>query len=154
MVGTSTGLRVLVVDDHADTLASTRLLLTCGGHDVHEANCGEIAIRKASAVKPQLMLVDLAMPGVDGYTVARRLREQSEFATTPLVAVSGYGDADRLRQSLEAGFDDHLVKPVTPRRLLDLLNRVRIAVATARRLIEISDDDVRRTIERDLPAAS
>ncbi|MGH7138910.1 MAG: response regulator [Pirellulales bacterium] len=152
MAGTSTGLRVLVVDDHADTLTSTRLLLACGGHDVHEASCGEIAIKKASTVEPQLMLVDLAMPGIDGYTVARRLREQPEFATTPLVAVSGYGDAERLRQSLEAGFDDHLVKPVTPRRLLDLLNRVRIAVATSRRLIEISDEDVRRTIERGRPS--
>ena len=60
------------------------------------------------------------------------------------------GDAERLRQSLEAGFDDHLTKPVTPRRLLDLLNRVRIAVATSRRLIEISDDHVRRTIEPDI----
>lgn len=140
MVGTSTGLRVLVVDDHADTLASTRLLLGCWGHDVHEASCGEIAITKASTVKPQLMLIDLAMPEVDGYTVARRLREQPEFATTPLVAVSGYGDTEHLRQSLEAGFDDHLVKPVTPRRLLDLLDRVRIAVATSLRLIDISDD--------------
>jgi CheY-like chemotaxis protein len=145
MTGTSTGLRILVVDDHADTLAATRLLLACGGHDVHEANCGEIAIKKAPTIEPQLMLVDLAMPGVDGYAVARRLREQPEFANTPLVAVSGFDDADRLRQSLEAGFDDHLVKPVTPRRLLDLLNRVRVAVATSRRLIEISEADVRRT---------
>lgn len=104
--------RVLVVDDNPDIVESTRMLLTLQGHTTYAALSGAKALELASSVHPTVVIIDIGMPGMDGYTVARRLREQPGLEDMFLVAMSGYGrDQDRAR-SLEAGFDRHLTKPV------------------------------------------
>jgi CheY-like chemotaxis protein len=115
-------LRILVVDDHVDAATSlARLLSLLGGHEVEVAHDGSAALELVRSFRPQLAILDIGMPGMDGYEVARRLRAEDEFAPLKLVALTGWGqDGDRQR-SRAAGFDVHLVKPVDPRELLDLV---------------------------------
>ncbi|HEV7223279.1 MAG TPA: response regulator [Pirellulales bacterium] len=135
-------LRVFVVDDDQDTTESMRLLLKHWGHEVHVANDGFFAVEQAPHVKPDLMLVDLAMPKFDGLAVARRLRSEPALAEMPLVALTGYADLPHRQQALEAGFDECLVKPLPADDLLGLLDRVRTRIAAsadlARRTLEIA----------------
>jgi PAS domain S-box-containing protein len=118
----STGRRVLVVDDHidaADSLAS--LLSILGGHEVEVAHDGRTALRIAREFRPELAILDLGMPVMDGYELARRLRDLDGPSPLKLVALSGWGqDGDR-RKARDAGFDVHLVKPVDPSCLLKML---------------------------------
>src|SRR5262245_2440136 len=118
----STPLSVLVVDDDLDTVETTATLLQLHGFRALAALGGAEAIHVASAERPDVALVDLLMPGIDGFEVARRLR--LVLARPPLlVAVSGCGtEGDRERASA-AGFDLHLVKPVDPERLIALLRQ-------------------------------
>jgi PAS domain S-box-containing protein len=119
------GFRVLVVDDNCDAAESLGLLLQITGHDVRVANDGQAALRAAQEWPPDLVLLDLGMPGMDGYEVARRLRQLPVPVSPRIVALSGYGqDADR-RRSAEAGFDAHLVKPLDLPELEALLARLR-----------------------------
>jgi PAS domain S-box-containing protein len=105
-------LRVLVVDDNKDTADSAAMLLRGAGHDVRVTYSGPAALEAAQAHKPDAVLLDLGLPEIDGYEVARRLRRNPHLKKVLLVALSGYGqEADRQR-SHEAGFDVHLVKPV------------------------------------------
>jgi len=94
------------------------------GHEVDTANCGLTGIEKAQAFRPQVVLLDIGLPDISGYEVARRLRELPETRQTLLVAISGYGQAKDLEQSKSAGFDRHLLKPVDPSHLSDLLMTV------------------------------
>lgn len=163
-------LRVFVVDDDADTTECVGLLLKHYGHEVRVANRGEAAIEQAPAFRPDVMLVDLAMPRTDGLTVARQLRLRSELANMSLVAVTGYGDPAHRQQAIDAGFDECLLKPVPLDQLLALLSRVRErieasrqratqaaeAAAAARRLAKSSRQGLAaadRPIEDALPAA-
>lgn len=116
-VGTA-GHRVLVVDDNVDAARSlARVLVRLYGQVVEVAHDGPSALAKAPAFRPEVILLDIGMPGMDGYEVARRLRSRPEFAQTRLVALTGWGqEADRQR-SKDAGFDAHLVKPVDPEDL-------------------------------------
>ena len=117
--------RIIVVDDNDDQSNSLALLLNMMGHTVRHAADGWEAIDQAREFCPDLMLIDIGMPGMDGYEVARRLRQQPETRTVRLVAQTGWGgDVDRER-SREAGFDAHLVKPVTPATLEELLRSMR-----------------------------
>jgi signal transduction histidine kinase/membrane associated rhomboid family serine protease/ActR/RegA family two-component response regulator len=105
-------LRILLVEDHEDSAEALAHLLRRRGHETHIASDGNRGLEDARALRPDVVLLDLGLPGLDGYEVARRLREHGGAAFVLLVAVSGYGqDADR-RRSSEAGFDHHLVKPV------------------------------------------
>jgi PAS domain S-box-containing protein len=114
--------RVLVVDDNKDAARSLEMLLRQFGHDVSIANSGNGALELAPAFQPDLVLLDIGMPDLDGYEVARRLRRVPQLSKTRLVALSGYGrDSDR-QQSKEAGFDAHLVKPADVQQLRKLLN--------------------------------
>lgn len=111
--------RVLVVDDNADAAQSLSLLLDVLGFETRCALDGPRAIREAGAFGPDVVLLDIGMPGMDGYEVARALRPVHPAAR--LIALTGYGrDDDRLR-SREAGFDDHLLKPVDIEQLQKLL---------------------------------
>ena len=115
--------RVLVVDDNADAAASLALLLRFSGHEVHVAHDGEAALRLAEEVLPQAVLLDVGMPGLDGYEVARRLRERPDTRDALLIAVTGYGaEADR-RRTRAAGFDHHLTKPILLASIEELMTR-------------------------------
>ena len=120
-------LRVLVVDDDPDTVASLRSLLKAWGYESWSALDGQAALDAAEVWPPDVVLLDLAMPGMSGYEVARQLRQSSPDRLF-LVCLSGYGtEADR-RRSREAGFDYHLLKPTDPKELHRLLESRRSAV--------------------------
>ena len=115
------GRRLLVVDDNVDAAESMALLLALDGHQVRVAHDGHQALALAGELAPQAVLLDIGLPGMDGYEVARRLRESAATRAALLVALTGYGQEEDRRRSLDAGFDHHLVKPVdldTLRRLL------------------------------------
>ncbi len=113
--------RVLVVDDNLDAADSLGLMLQLGGQQVRVAYDGPTALLVAQAFGPQVVFLDIGMPGMDGYEVAGRLRRLPKGEATLLVALTGWGqDTDR-RRSAEAGFDHHLVKPVEPAALQTLL---------------------------------
>jgi CheY-like chemotaxis protein len=116
-------LRVLVVDDVADTAESVSLLLSAWGHEPHVANDGQSAVALAARVRPDVALVDVAMPGMDGFEVARRLRATPGLEKALLVAITGLGREEDRRRCLAAGFDLHLLKPVDPEELERLLAR-------------------------------
>jgi PAS domain S-box-containing protein len=114
-------LRIMVVDDNRDAAESIRLLLTLTGHEVLTVHTGPAAIEEATRWRPDVMLLDIGLPGIDGYEVARRLRERSDMAKLVIVAITGYGqEADR-QHSKEAGFQYHLVKPVSLQDVEDVL---------------------------------
>jgi CheY-like chemotaxis protein len=116
--------RILVVDDNIDAAQSLGMLLRQMGHDVQVAHDGHAALEAARMNNPQVVLLDLGMPGVDGYRVVERLRQDPRFARVPMVAVTGSGEDQARRRSREAGFDEHLVKPVAVETLRRLLERV------------------------------
>jgi two-component system CheB/CheR fusion protein len=115
--------RVLVVDDNVDAANSIVLILQAAGFDVRCAYDGPSALAQARDYRPDVVVLDIGLPGMSGYEVARQLRGQREFAHTPLVAVTGYGQADDRRKSRDAGFDFHMTKPVDPARLKAFIAR-------------------------------
>jgi signal transduction histidine kinase/DNA-binding response OmpR family regulator len=121
---TTAALRVLVVDDNVDFREMLRALLEWKGHEVLEAANGAAAIEIADRHAPRLALIDLGLPGMDGLEVARRLRQTAGMRESVLVAVTGYGQPEDLRRTLDGGFDAHLVKPVAPERLEDVVRMV------------------------------
>jgi two-component system, sensor histidine kinase len=121
MVRTSGGRKVLVIDDNADGREALRTFLELGGHRVEVAENGHDGIARALATRPEVALIDIGLPDLDGYTVARRLREGPAGRSALLVALTGYGRPDDRRRALDAGFDAHLVKPVDPQELTDVL---------------------------------
>jgi PAS domain S-box-containing protein len=117
------GLRILVVDDNINAADSLATLLELAGHEVRVAYEGEAAVLVAEAFKPQVVLLDIGMPGMDGYEVGRLLRQKPQTRSALLIAITGWGGPEDLRRSKEAGFDHHLVKPVEPAALQRLLAR-------------------------------
>jgi PAS domain S-box-containing protein len=115
--------RVLVVDDNVDNARGLSRLLNLLGHDVRTAHDGPQAIEAARAHRPEVVLLDIGLPGMDGYEVAERLRADACCNDSLIIAVSGYGQPEDLRRSLAAGFDHHLVKPVDPDALMILFDR-------------------------------
>jgi CheY-like chemotaxis protein len=116
--------RILVADDNSDALESLATLLELGGHEVFSAANGALALDSAERNLPEVALLDIGMPKLDGYEVARRIRAQPWGRNITLVALTGWGqDSDR-RRSGEAGFDSHLVKPLDIDKLTELLGRL------------------------------
>ena len=109
---TRTSVRALIVDDNIDAAATLSLLLQLGGHTTAVAHDGFEALKVAIEFKPDIVLLDLGLPGIDGYEVARSIRRMPELGSPALVAVTGWGAADERLQSKQAGFDEHLTKPV------------------------------------------
>lgn len=107
--------RVLIVDDNADCADALATFLGLLGHDVQTAADGRTALRLTAAAAPEVALVDIGLPGMDGYEVARRLR--ATCADTLLVALTGYGRDEDRRKAFGVGFQHHLVKPVDPHAL-------------------------------------
>ena len=112
--------RVLVVDDNLDTARGLSRLLKLLGHDVRMAHDGKDAIEAARAHRPEIVLLDIGLPGMDGYEVVRQLRTEACCRDSLIIAVSGYGQPEDLRRSKEAGFDHHLTKPVDYDALMTL----------------------------------
>jgi CheY-like chemotaxis protein len=113
--------RVLVIEDHRDTAETWRLLLELSGHLVAVAHTGPAGVAAARNFRPEVVVSDLGLPGMDGYAVARTLRQDPGTAAAYLIAVTGYGQEDDRRRAREAGFDWHLTKPVDPEELLAAL---------------------------------
>jgi signal transduction histidine kinase len=121
--------RILVADDNADALETLATVLELGGHEVFSAANGSLALESAERHLPEVALLDIGMPLLDGYEVARRIRAQAWGKRITLVALTGWGqDSDR-RRSQEAGFDSHLVKPLDLEKLTQLLARLPASAA-------------------------
>jgi PAS domain S-box-containing protein len=120
--------RVLVVDDNRDSAESLAMLLRLTGQDAHTVHDGRQALVVAEAYRPDLVLLDIGLPGIDGYEVARRLRSEPWTGTTALVALTGYGDDETRQRAQSAGFDRHMVKPVD----FDALRRLVASLETGR----------------------
>src|SRR5947209_4968389 len=124
-----TGLHILIVEDNADTAESLALYLECIGHEAEVARDGPTALRAVVASRPDVVLLDISLPGMNGYEVARRIRGQSEARPPLLVAITGHGqEADRLR-SAEAGIHIHLLKPTEPALLARVLQEYQASLA-------------------------
>jgi signal transduction histidine kinase/DNA-binding response OmpR family regulator len=104
--------RILIVDDNVDAADSLALVLELDGHVTRSVYSAQEALEQALAFRPDVMLLDIGLPEVDGYEVARQVRSLPQLDRVRLVALTGYGQVEDLRRAQEAGFDDHLVKPV------------------------------------------
>jgi CheY-like chemotaxis protein len=118
------GLRILVVDDHEDTLEMMRMLVASFGAKVDVAQDGRQALRLARRKRPDAILTDLAMPRMDGLELVRRLRADPALSRVPVLAVSGRNEDADFMESCDAGFDGHLVKPITRQILESQLARI------------------------------
>jgi CheY-like chemotaxis protein len=122
--GAARPLRILVCDDSVDGARSMALWLEALRHQVRVVHDGVAALAAAAEQPPEVVLLDLDLPaGMDGCEVARRLRAETRLADALVVAVTGYGEDEDRRRTHEAGFDLHLVKPVEPSALLEVLGR-------------------------------
>jgi len=119
------GLRVLVIDDNRDSADSATDVLRLLGNQVESAYEGEGGVAVARRLKPHMILIDLAMPGIDGFEVRKRLREEPDAAGAYLVAMTGFGNEEDKQRTRAAGFDAHLTKPVELDALVTLLNDAR-----------------------------
>ena len=126
-------LKVLIVEDNRDARTTLRMLLTMAyGHVVYEAGDGLSAIQLALEQRPDIALIDLGLPGIDGYEVARRIRESLQRGEIFLAALTGYSDDEDRVRTEAAGFDVHLVKPVESAALAQLLSQVGASGAAQR----------------------
>jgi signal transduction histidine kinase len=117
----ASGLRVLVVDDNRDAAKSLETMMQLMGNEICTAYDGESAVQAADEFRPDVVLLDIGLPKLNGYEVCRRIRQQAWGKHMALIALTGWGQNDDRRRSEDAGFDHHLVKPVDPRGLIELL---------------------------------
>jgi CheY-like chemotaxis protein len=122
--GLERSLRILIVDDNVDAADSVAMLLGMEGHQTRTVNTARAALLAAPEFKPEVVLLDIGLPEMDGYEVARRLRAQNGADVMRLVAVTGYGQPADRRRAHDAGFDEHMVKPVEPSQLQAFLRAV------------------------------
>jgi CheY-like chemotaxis protein len=106
------GARILIVDDNVDAASGMSRLLQFAGYDVRVAHDGRTALAIAEDHQPEFVLLDIGLPDMDGYEVARHLRGDSRHCNAVIIAISGYGEEDHRDRSRAAGFDHHLVKPI------------------------------------------
>ena len=114
-------LSILVIEDNADTRDVLKLMLEVKGASVETAENGEQGLRAAERLRPDIVLCDIGLPDIDGFEVARRIRARTDLAVSRLIALTGYGQAEDMRQAIKAGFDAHLTKPVNLEQLMALL---------------------------------
>jgi signal transduction histidine kinase/ActR/RegA family two-component response regulator len=120
-------LRLLIVDDNVDSAEGLARILSREGHDIRLAHDGPQALALVTAHSPQAIVMDIGLPGMDGYEVARRLRKSAHGAHVLLIAVTGYGQDEDRQQAFSAGFDHHLIKPVDLAEVKRLLSEVSAA---------------------------
>jgi len=118
----ATAARILLVDDNGDAGEILAMLLRVSGHEVEIALDGTGALKVFAQLRPQVVLCDIGMPGMDGYQIAARMRERSQGPMPVMIALTGYGDAQNRDRALAAGFDHHVVKPADPEALLRLID--------------------------------
>ncbi|MGZ5180194.1 MAG: response regulator [Ramlibacter sp.] len=116
--------RILVVDDNTDAALTLVELLEVVGYQAESAHDGESALRQLDSFRPQLALLDISLPGMDGYELARQVRSRPDGAALRLVALTGYGQEDDRARARAAGFDEHLVKPVGIDQLTGTIERL------------------------------
>lgn len=116
--------RILVVEDNTDSREMLRQLLEIEGHEVYDAADGQAAIALARQVRPQIALIDLGLPDLNGYELATKLRGEPDLRGMALIALTGYGAPEDRQRSRDAGFWSHLVKPVDPDTLRDVFAEV------------------------------
>lgn len=121
VTATNSGLRILVVDDNRDAANTLAVLLNVWGYDCRVSYDGANALQTAREYRPDCLLLDINMPGMDGCTVARRLRREPDLAQVKLVALTAYSDANHTQRIKEAGFDHHVTKPADIDELQGLL---------------------------------
>ena len=114
-------LKVLIVDDNVDVAQTMGWMLETIGHDYRMVHESKLAVQTAQDYRPDAILLDIGMPGMDGYAVCRALREQTLFDDTVIIAQTGWGQTQARAAPGESGFNHHLVKPVTMDRLEELL---------------------------------
>jgi two-component system CheB/CheR fusion protein len=117
--------RVLIVDDNQDAAAALRMILEAAGHQARVVHDGGSALPASTGFRPDVILLDLGLPDIDGLEVAKRLRNHESAVKATLVAVTGYGRPDDMRLSREAGIDEHLTKPIDNDVLLDIVDQAR-----------------------------
>lgn len=122
--GAAASLRVLVVDDNRDAAESLAMILEMKGHEVRTAHDGPEALRVLGTYLPRLILLDLGLPGMTGFEVARKIRESNALRGVTLAALTGWGQEEDRRRTREAGFDYHMVKPADPAELDRILRAV------------------------------
>lgn len=113
--------RILVVDDNHDSAMSLAMMLSIMGHDTRTAHDGESAVETAAAFLPEVVLLDIGLPKLNGYEVAQRIRENTWGQSMFLIAVTGWGQEEDRQRSSEVGLNVHMVKPVEPAALERLL---------------------------------
>src|SRR4029453_5052590 len=113
--------RILVVDDNHDSALSQAMMLSIMGHDTRTAHDGESAVAEAERFLPEVVLLDIGLPKLNGYDVAQRIREQSWGKSMFLIAVTGWGQEEDRQRSTEVGLNVHMVKPVEPAALEKIL---------------------------------
>ncbi len=118
----TTGSRILVVDDSVDSAETLGELLKIWGHEIRLAHDGHAALAAAREYRPEVILLDIGLPGMDGFAVATELRKEG-LGGRMLVALTGYGEQQDRDRALQVGFDHHLVKPIDPESLQKLLVR-------------------------------
>jgi CheY-like chemotaxis protein len=116
--------RILVADDNLDAAESLGMMLRLMGHDVRTVRDGLQAVEEAAAFRPDLALLDIGMPGLSGYDVARRIREQRWGQEIILIALTGWGQEEDKRKAQQAGFDQHFTKPASPNELARMIARL------------------------------
>jgi CheY-like chemotaxis protein len=118
--------RLLIADDNADAADSLAMLLRFQGHEVTVVNNGRQALAAVGTLQPEFALLDIGMPDVNGYELARQLRQLPQAAKLTLIAVTGWGREGDKARAVEAGFDYHFTKPIDPDQLFDLLRHAGI----------------------------
>lgn len=127
--GWASSLRILIVDDNRDAADSLGMMLRLMGSEVRTAYDGEQAVQDAGEFRPEVVLLDIGLPRLNGYEACRRIREQAWGKSMVLIAVTGWGQEEDKRKTKEAGFDQHLVKPVDPGGLIKLLGALPVEQA-------------------------
>jgi CheY-like chemotaxis protein len=126
---TGRSLRVLVVEDNADAADSLSMLLRLYGHDVQVARTGPTAVEIASAFRPDVVLLDIGLPKLNGHEAAQHIRGEPWGRRMVLIALTGWGQDEDRRRSKDAGLDHHMVKPVEPAALMQLLAGLQLSLA-------------------------
>ena len=117
-----TARRILIVDDNRDSVDSLAKLLRLTGHEVETALDGPTGINTARRYQPEIIFLDIGLPEMDGYEIAKRLREDASLTKVTLIAMTGWGQEEDKRRAMEAGFDQHLTKPVEISAIEDVLS--------------------------------